>query len=119
MDVQSSQGTGPSGPGAIEVDGDATIGDVRVTGNRTVVTAPTGDANALGALGFFSDGSTTPTINRAVISGNTVHAIAPHGSATIEGAGITNNGPLLLTRIIATGNRAKAVGRSGTAASVP
>ncbi len=115
VNVQSSTGTGPSGPGAIEVDGNATMTDVRVTGNRTVVTAVNGDADALGSMGFFFGGTVTPTVTGARIAHNTVAAIAPHGAATVEGAGITNNGQLTLNRITVTGNVARAVGRSGSA----
>jgi hypothetical protein len=115
VNTASSTGTGPSGPGAIEIDLKASLNDVRITGNHTTVTAPTGDADTLGAIGFFSDGTVTPTVTGAVIAGNTATAIAPHGAATVEGAGITNNGPLTLTRIVATANRARAVGLSGAA----
>ena len=114
VNVQSSTGTGPSGPGAIEADGNTTITDVRVTGNRTVVTAPTGDADAIGAVGFFPGGTVAPTVIGALIAVNTVTAIAPRGAATIEGGGITNNSRLSLTRILAVGNQAHAVGRSGS-----
>src|SRR4029079_17991082 len=73
--------------------------------NHTRMNTPHGDAWALSTvLFFYFGGSPTPTISDSVISGNTVTVIAPEGEGKIEGVGLTNNGPLLLTRVQVTDN---------------
>jgi hypothetical protein len=113
VNVLSSADTGPSGPGAIEIDGDATIRNTQIVRNATTITTPKGDAGALGAVGFFFGGTTTPTIGNSTIADNSTTANAPNGAATIQGAGITNNGPLLLQNDRVSGNRGSALGASG------
>jgi hypothetical protein len=111
----SSDANGPSGPAAFEADANATITNTRVAGNTATMTAPTRDAAVIGAVGFFFNGTVTPTLTGSQIIGNRSSADAPKGAATVQGAGISNNGPLLLTRDRASGNTAIANGRSGFA----
>jgi hypothetical protein len=49
------------------------------------------------------------------VIGNTSIANAPTGAATIQGAGISNNGPLTLTNDVVALNRGAANGKSGAA----
>src|SRR5262249_49403665 len=77
--------------------------------------SPNQDAAAVGAVGLFFGGTVTPTITSATITGNTATANAPNGTATVQGAGITNNGPLVLTNVAVSGNNGIADGRSGSA----
>jgi hypothetical protein len=115
VNVLSSADAGPSGPTALEADGNATISGTRITHNDAVVTTPTGDAATLGAVAFFFGGSVTPTITNSTISNNSSTANAPSGEATILGAGISNNGPLVLTNDTVAKNRGTANGTSGSA----
>jgi len=115
VNVLSSAHAGPSGPTALEADGNATIEHSRISGNMTTVTTPTGDAGALGAVAFFFGGTVTPTIDDSTISANTSTASAPTGKATIQGAGITNNGPLVLSDVRVRNNYGTATGQTGSA----
>jgi hypothetical protein len=111
----SSDANGPSGPGTMEADANATIANVRIAGNATTVTSPNHDAAAIAAVGFFFGGTVPPTIANSAIIGNISSAIAPSGTATIQGAGLTNNGPLVLTNVTVSGNRGVADGQHGSA----
>jgi hypothetical protein len=113
--VLSSDANGPSGPAAFEADANAAITNTRVARNSVTVTAPTGDAAAIGAAGFFFAGAVTPTLIDSQIVDNSSTAIAPDGAATLEGAGISNNGPLVLTNDRVSGNTGSAAGQSGFA----
>jgi hypothetical protein len=115
VNVLNTADSGPSGPGALEADSDVTIQNTQFTGNSTNVTATDGDAGALGALAFFFDGTVTPTIDNTTISDNVSTANAPNGAATIQGVGITNNGPLVLSNDQVRGNRGSATGLTGFA----
>jgi hypothetical protein len=115
VNTLSSDANGPSGPGALEADANATITNTRIAGNTTTVTAPTSDAAAIGAVGFFFGGTVTPTMTNSTITDNTSSANAPQGSATVQGSGISNNGPLVLTDDRISGNTATANGESGFA----
>ena len=115
VNVLDTADSGPSGPGALEVDSDATIANVRFTGNSTVATAANGDAGALGALLFLFDGTNPPTITNSSISDNVATASAPNGAATIQGGGLVNNGPLTLTNVAVERNHGTAYGLSGFA----
>lgn len=114
VNVLSSADAGPSG-GTLEADGNVTITNSKITGNAMNVTAPTGDAEALGAITFFFGGSIAPTISNSTISDNIVTATAPLGLATIQGVGIINNGPLLLSNDQVNGNVGTATGLTGFA----
>jgi hypothetical protein len=115
VDILDTADAGPSGPAALEVDSDATIANVRFTGNSTDVTAANGDAGALGALLFLFDGDSPPTITNSSIDDNVAAATAPNGAATVQGAGLVNNGALTLTNVDVTRNRGVAHGLSGFA----
>src|SRR5439155_754672 len=80
--------------GTFEADSDATIENVQFTGNTTNITALNGDAGALGALVFLFGGENPPTLGDSSISGNVAIATAAHGAATVQGAGLVNNGQL-------------------------
>ncbi len=113
--VFSSDANGPSGPSALEADANATITNTRIAGNTATVTAPMSDAAAIGAVGFFFGGTVTPTMTNSAITDNRSIANAPRGSATVQGAGITNNGPLVLINDRISGNTASANAQSGFA----
>ena len=115
VNVFSSDANGPSGPAALEADANATITNTRVAGNTITVTAPTGDAAAIGAVGFFFSGTVTPTLADSQIVGNRSSANAREGAATVQGAGISNNGPLVLTHDRVSANTGSADGQSGFA----
>jgi hypothetical protein len=111
--VLDTADAGPSGPSAFEIDNEAALRNVEVSGNSTNVTALAGDAGALGALLFIVDGTTPLTVTNASVRDNVANATAAHGAATIQGVGIVNNGPLTLTNVDVTGNRGTATGLSG------
>ena len=111
----SSDANGASGPSAMEADANATIANTQIADNAIAVTSPTSDAAAAGAIGFFFAGTVTPTLTDSQIIGNRSTANAPDGTATVQGAGITNNGPLLLERDLVAGNTGSAYGHSGFA----
>jgi hypothetical protein len=111
----SSDANGPSGPAAFEADANATITNTRVAGNSVSVTATTGDAAAVGAVGFFFGGTLPPTMTNSQIVGNRSSADAPDGTATVDGSGISNNGPLVLTDDRLSANTGSAHGQSGSA----
>lgn len=113
--VLDTADSGPSGPSAFEADSDATIRNAEISGNATNVTALSGDAGALGTLLFIFDGTVPPTVTNAAVRDNAANATAPNGAATVQGAGVVNNGPLTLTNVDVTGNRATATGLSGFA----
>jgi hypothetical protein len=111
----SSDANGPSGPAAFEAEGNATITGTRVAGNAVSVTATTGDAAAVGAVGFFFGGTVTPTMTNSQIVDNQSSANAPEGAATVQGAGISNDGPLVLTNDRLSANTGSADGQTGLA----
>ena len=111
----SSADTGPSGPGAIEADWDATISNSWIADNSITSTTATGDAAVLGAVGFFFGGTVAPTISSSFVVGNTSTASAPNGTATVQGGGIVNNGPLTLRHTLVSGNVGTAHGATGFA----
>lgn len=115
VNALSSDANGPSGPGALEADANATITNTQIAANTTTVTSPTSDAAAIGAVGFFFGGTVTPTMTNSRVTDNSANANAPDGTATVQGAGISNNGPLLLTGDRVSDNSAKANGQSGFA----
>lgn len=114
VNVLSSADAGPSG-GVLEADGNATIDNTRISGNAVTVSTPTGDAEALGTVTFFFGGTITPTIENSTIRDNTVTATAPTGAATVQGVGILNNGPLLISNARVGRNYGTADGLTGFA----
>ena len=69
----------------------------------------------VGAVGFFFGGTVTPTLTDSQVIDNRSIANAPEGAATVQGAGITNNGPLVLSDDRVSGNTGSANGQSGFA----
>ena len=114
VDILSSADAGPMG-GIVEGDGNTTIRGTRVTDNTVSVRASAGDAGALGTLVFFPAPGEGTTIDDGAISQNAVAAISPAGAATLQGAGITNNGPLLLRHVQVDDNAGTAKGLTGFA----
>lgn len=112
--VGSSEDAGPSG-GALEFDGDAAISHVRVTGNRAIVRSPHGLAGATGAVVALSHGTQPAVISDSVISGNRARAVSDSGTATIQGAGLTNDGALQLRNVRISDNRGTARAPGGFA----
>jgi hypothetical protein len=113
--VHSSADVGPSGPSAIEADGDTLIRHTAMTGNSIAVTAD-GDAGALGALAFFFFGPHPPaTIADSPIAANASTAVSRAGTATVQGAGISDDGPLRLSDDLIAGNRGVANGPTAVA----
>jgi hypothetical protein len=108
----STPATGGSG-GGLEADGDATISDVRVTGNTVRVTSPDGVALAVAVVNLFAQGSKPAAVSDMVVSGNTVEAASTTGSARINGVGLANNGPAVLTNVRIIGNTGKATAPDG------
>lgn len=105
---------GPSGPGTLEADANATITDVAVVGNEMTMTSPNDDAGSIGVVGFLG-GAVPVTIADSIIADNTSTADAPNGAATIQGAGVTNDSDLVLDNVIVSGNKGVANGESGFA----
>jgi fibronectin-binding autotransporter adhesin len=113
--VVSSDDNGPSGPAALDSGGPTTILRTSITGNDATIAAATGGAGILGTIGFFSGGTQAVTITDSAVTSNRVAALAPAGAATVQGAGITNAGPLVLDHALIHANRGTASGRSGLA----
>jgi hypothetical protein len=114
VDVLSSA-TGPSGPAALDAGGGTTIERSRIIDNTATVTTSHGDAGVLGALGFLSGGTMPVTVSHSAVAFNRVAAVAPAGAASIQGAGITNAGPLVLSHVRIRRNRGTATGPTGSA----
>jgi hypothetical protein len=114
--VRSSADAGPSGPSAIEADSDTLIRATAITGNAITITATDGDAAAFGAIAFYYFGEQPPvTIAHSLIAANRAVATSPHGTATVQGAGITNDGPLLLDHDLIAHNHGDAHGATASA----
>jgi len=113
--VFSSDDNGPSGPAALDSGGPTTILRTRIAGNRATIAAPTGGAGILATIGFFSGGTEPVTITDSAVTSNRVAAFAPAGAATVQGAGITNAGSLVLDHATIRDNRGTARGQSGFA----
>ena len=108
--------SGPSGPIALEADGDATsITNTRIDANTGVVTTSGDTAALFGAVGFFSPGDLANTLTSSSVSNNTATANAPNGDASVFGVGVFNNGPLVVGGSTIGGNRGRANGQSGLA----
>jgi len=105
---------GPSGPGTLEADANATITDVAVVGNEMTMTSPNDNAGSI-RVGGVLGGAVPVTIADSIIADNTSTADAPNGAATIQGAGVTNDSDLVLDNVIVFGNKGVAYGESGSA----
>jgi hypothetical protein len=112
--VASTADAGPSGT-AFEGDGDATISNTRITHNSTTVTSVAGAADAAGTVFTFDQADDPVLIENSVIRDNTVTATASGGPATVNGAGLTNEGTLELRNTRIDDNSGLATGAAGAA----
>ena len=113
--VLSSDDNAPSGPAALDSGGPTTILRTSIRDNEATIAAASGGAGTLGTIGFFSGGTEPVTIADSAVTANHVAAVAPSGAATVQGAGITNAGALVLDHALIHGNRGTASGQSGFA----
>jgi hypothetical protein len=109
----SSSDNGPS-VGALEIDGQATVSKTLITDNTTTVTN-SGSASAVGTFGAFDGGTSPIVVTDSVVRDNEVTVSSETGTATIEGAGITNAGSLELHDSQIADNAAHATGQDGFA----
>jgi hypothetical protein len=109
----TSADVGPSGS-ALEADDGGTISNTLITGNYATMFSPHGAAAVNGALGLFGNTSLL-TILDSTISDNTATATSTTGSASIQGAGIFNDGLLKLIGDHIAYNTGTATGPSGEA----
>jgi hypothetical protein len=112
--VASTADAGPSGT-ALEVDGGSTISNTRITNNSTTVTAVAGAADAAGTVFSFPQALEPVLIENSLISDNSVTASATGGPATVNGAALTNQGPLELRNTRIADNSGAATGPAGAA----
>jgi hypothetical protein len=114
--TQSSTSADVGGAGtALEADGGGTISHTRITGNYASMDSPHGAAAALNAgLGIFGN-TTLLTVRDSTISGNAAVAASTTGSATVQGAGVFNDGLLKLIDDQISHNSGTATGPSGQA----
>ena len=100
--------------GGLEADGNAVITRTEVKGNTVMVTSDAGVAAAVAVVNIFFDGTSDQAVMRdSTISGNQVMATSRTGMAVVRGAGLANTGPLLLSNVTITGNRATATAPRG------
>ena len=92
----------------------ATVSHTVITGNEVLVKSRDGLAAAGGAV-YNGEGEETALIADSVIAGNTTRAISATGQATVQGAGLINDGPLRLSGVRIVGNTGKAFGPAGFA----
>jgi hypothetical protein len=109
----SSEAVGPSGS-ALDLNGQATVSGMRIQGNFTSVSSPSGLAWATAAV--YSGGTGVGSvISDSVISGNSAIATTTGGQAYVWGGGVINEGVLTLRGDLVKRNTAVAVGPSGAA----
>jgi hypothetical protein len=107
---------GPAGPAAFESDANgASISDTRIDWNTGTVTTSGASGGLIGAVGFFPGSGAPTTLANSSISNNTMTANDTAGAAEIAGAGLFNNGPLVVQSSTISGNRGVANGPSGFA----
>ena len=111
--VASTADVGPSGS-ALDIVGPTTLTNVQITGNTTTVTSTSGAAGANGAVYAGSTGQPA-VIGDSVIRGNTVRASSTGGPAIALGAGLVNDGLLVLRNVLVADNSGVASGPSGAA----
>jgi hypothetical protein len=100
--------------GAMEIDGGGTIRDSLITDNYSATVSPHGLAAVAGALGLYANTSLL-TVQDTTISGNTAVARSTSGSASVQGAGVFNDGLLALAGDTVSGNSGTATGPAGVA----
>jgi hypothetical protein len=103
---------GPAGPATLELDANSpSITNTWIDRNTGTVTTTGSNAGLIGAVGSGASAMLT----NSSISNNTMTANAPNGAAEIAGAGLFNNGPLVVQGSTISGNRGVANGPSGFA----
>ena len=114
--TRSSTSANVGGAGTVlEADGGGTISYTHITGNYARMDSPHGAAAALNAgLGIFGN-TKLLTVRDSTISGNTAVAASTTGSATVQGAGVFNDGLLKLIDDQISHNSGTATGPSGEA----
>ena len=100
--------------GAMEIDGGGTIRDTSITDNYSETVSPHGLAAVAGALGLYANARLLTVLDTR-ISGNTAVARSTSGSASVQGAGVFNDGLLALADDTVGGNSGTAAGPSGVA----
>ena len=113
VEARSSEEVGYSG-GALDIYPSATLSHTLITGNEVLVKSRDGLAAAGGAV-YNGEGEETSLIADSVIAGNTTRSISATGQATVQGAGLINDGPLRLRGVRIVGNTGKAFGPAGFA----
>ena len=113
VETGSSEEVGYSGD-ALDMYPSATVSHTVITGNEVLVKSRDGLAAAGGAV-YNGEGEETALIADSVIAGNTARAISATGQATVQGAGLINDGPLRLSGVRIVGNTGKAFGPAGFA----
>jgi hypothetical protein len=114
--VAAGSDSGPDGPAAVESDGDATtITNTRIDWNTATITTSGATAGMIGAVAFFPGDDVATRVTDSSISHNTITANAPNGSATVLGAGLANNGPLVVDDATISSNSGVANGQAGVA----
>jgi hypothetical protein len=111
--VGSSADAGSTGD-AIDINGPATISDSLIRGNSVLVVSPHGDAAANGTI-YVDRGTEAALIENTVIAGNVSRAVSREGEATVQAAGVLNDGQLRLRDVLIADNVGKAIGESGFA----
>jgi hypothetical protein len=107
---------GPNGPAIFEADGDGTnVTNTHIDGNTGAVTTSGDSGGLLGAVAFFPGGDVPTLLTNSSISNNTMTANAPNGAAEVDGAGLFNNGPLVVGSSTISGNHGIATGGSAVA----
>jgi hypothetical protein len=99
---------------ALEADGGGSISTTRITGNISTMVSPDGAAAVTGTLGVFGNTSLL-TVRNSIISGNTETASSTTGQATVQGAGVFNDGLLALIADQVSDNSGTATAPAGTA----
>jgi hypothetical protein len=118
LDVRAlaSDNNGPSGPSTFEADGDGTtITNTEIDHNTADVRTSGDSAGVIAAVAFFPGDPVTNTITNSSIDNNAVTADSRHGTATILGAGLLNNGLMTISNSTISHNRGEAHGQDGTA----
>jgi hypothetical protein len=115
VNALASDSNGPA-PATFESDGDATsITNTHIDNNTGTITTSNGGAALIAAVIFFPGGNFPTTLSNSSISNNTITANAQDGGAAVDGAGLFNNGPLVISNSTINGNHGIANGSSGSA----
>jgi hypothetical protein len=111
--VASSEVVGYSGA-AVDLYGPTTVSHTELTGNRSTVESRDGLAAAGAGAVYVGEGTETALIADSEIAGNSISA-SSGGQATVQGAGLVNDGQLRLVRVRVHGNTGKAHAPAGFA----